>query len=136
MSPLQPVVQRAPVALRSRRPGAPPACRENVWERSRFEWRTGMPGDPFALLTEFLANQGITLREVGFSRSVTPDLCGAAVLLGASLAPGSRPSPASAVPDLVCVVYEHQSVSGVSSPRPAARFELGDWRPSWSNDRH
>jgi para-aminobenzoate synthetase component 1 len=37
---------------------------------------------------------------------------------------------------VVCVVYEHQSVSGVSSPRPAARFEIGDWRPSWSNDRH
>jgi para-aminobenzoate synthetase component 1 len=95
-----------------------------------------MPGDPFALLTEFLADQGITQREIGSSRSVTTDLCGAAVLLGASLAPGSRPSPVPAVPDLVCVTYEHRPIRRVSSAPPAADFDIGGWRPSWSNDRH
>jgi para-aminobenzoate synthetase component I len=95
-----------------------------------------MPGDPHQLLTEYLADQGITQRELGKPRSVTSSLCGAAVLLGASLAPGSRPSPAPAVPDLVCVVYEHRSISHVSSLRPAAGFHIGDWRPSWSNDGH
>jgi para-aminobenzoate synthetase component 1 len=95
-----------------------------------------MPGDPFALLTEFLADQGITQREIGSSHSVTTDLCGAAVLLGASLAPGSRPSPVPAVPDLVCVAYEHRPIRRASLVPPAAHFDLGIWRPSWSNDRH
>src|SRR5690349_15410933 len=83
-------------------------CHAEAWERSRLEWRFGSPGDPASLLQGFLAEQGITLSDVARLPSVTDhhesDVCGAAVLI----APGGAPTPAPAVPDLVCVVYGHR----------------------------
>jgi para-aminobenzoate synthetase component 1 len=103
-----------------------------------MEWRYGSPGDPARMIENFLAEQGITLSEIGQLHSVTNHgasaVCGAAVLIS----PGGAASPAPGVPDVVCVVYGHRPVSQPGSFRspPATRFEVGPWRPSWSNEEH
>src|SRR5215813_9643922 len=51
--------------------GLPSRCHGQVWERSRMEWRLGSPGDPARVLEDFLADQGVTVSEIGRSRSVT-----------------------------------------------------------------
>jgi len=47
---------------------------------------------------------------------------------------GGRGSPSPAVPDLVCVVYEHGPA--VSPGLPAGTFDLGPWRASWTPAQH
>ncbi|HZN19078.1 MAG TPA: chorismate-binding protein [Micromonosporaceae bacterium] len=102
-------------------PGAPRRCAGRLREWSRLEWRVGDGGDPAALVTTFLEDAGLRVGDLsptrvnGSSRQHGPDdgLCGAALLVSAAAgavlaggAPGPA-SPATAVPDVVAVVYGH-----------------------------
>src|SRR3569833_376724 len=77
---------------------------------------------------------GVTVRDLRRPRNVPEhDVCGAIVLLGS---PGGKPSPATSVPDLVCVVYGHSRPGSAGPPNQRSQFGLGRWTPSWPNDEH
>ncbi|HET8680251.1 MAG TPA: chorismate-binding protein [Micromonosporaceae bacterium] len=159
-------------------PGAPRRCAGRLREWARLEWRVGDGGDPAALVTTFLEEAGLRVGELspardnGSPRRHGPDdgVCGAALLVsaaaGAVLA-GAGPgpaSPATAVPDVVAVVYGHgpavrpwrATAAGpwvpdvVTGPRRAdgdargwpgggpvaAGWRVGAWVPSWTRAEH
>jgi para-aminobenzoate synthetase component 1 len=132
-------------------PGMPATCIGRSWERSRFEWRLGDPGDPAALVSSFLSGYGLgvpTERPAAGSG----DVCGAALLVsaagGAAMIGGAqgRPSPAPEVPDVVAVVFTHTAPtvpqpSGDGGGREHSRegageWAVGPWRPSWPAAAH
>ncbi|MBV1853050.1 chorismate-binding protein [Catellatospora tritici] len=134
-------------------PGIPASCRDQAWERSRFEWRVGDPGDPAALVEAFLSRHNLIVNDLsGRCSSEVPDpehdICGAALFVsaagGAVLAGGAlgAPSPVPAVPDVVAVVYEHsatvrpQSEPDAPSGQTDGDWRLGPWRPSWTPAAH
>src|SRR5258706_3760819 len=90
-----------------------------AWERSRFLWRIGQPGDPALLLTAFLASHGLGLPALSPLASVTEgshyshSVCGARLFVsaaaGASLigAAAGAPRPAPAVSGLVGTPDSH-----------------------------
>ncbi|HET8661755.1 MAG TPA: chorismate-binding protein [Micromonosporaceae bacterium] len=140
LGPLVPGVPPHPVGCP---PGAPRRCAGRLREWSRLEWRVGDGGDPAALVTTFLEDAGLPVGDLSptrvnrSSRQHGPDdgLCGAALLVSAGAgavlagrAPGPA-SPATAVPDVVAVVYGH---------RPAVRHRpataAGPWGGSPSED--
>jgi para-aminobenzoate synthetase component 1 len=146
--PLVPAPARPPAVP----PGCPPACGPRLRERDRLQWRLGDPGDPAALVTEFLAEHGLPVRDLAVPARDTHDDSGAA--LHVSAAAGARmtggaegaASPAPAVPDLVAVVYAHADPAddptrnlGVHtdlSLEKARRLTIGPWVPSWSTEAH
>jgi para-aminobenzoate synthetase component I len=112
---------------------------DQPWERSRTEWWVGDGGDPASLVEDFLADQGLPVRDLaatghryGPAREATLFLSAAACARLAG-APTGPPSPAPAVPDLVVVVQEDRA----APPRPpAGPWRVGRWRASWSPARH
>ena len=125
------------------------AMSDQPWERSRLEWRVGDPGDPAALLEDFLGDQGLPVRNLAGSDPRPPDhgAAGGTVLVSAAAgavmagAPVGPPSPAPEVPDLVAVVYRPgpPSTSGrqpLRDPGPPEPWRLRGWRASWSPHRH
>jgi para-aminobenzoate synthetase component 1 len=121
--------------------GRPSSCYAELRERSRFEWRIDDAGDPAQLLEDFLAANGLPVRDVARVGGAHTDRCGASVFVSAAAgarmvgAPPGRPSPAPAVPDVVAVVYAHDA----TAPPPRGgreRWRLGPWRDSWTAAEH
>jgi len=108
-------------------------------EVARLEWWVADGGDPIDLLCAFLVRYG--LGSPGQDELITGrDQLGAVVYLSAAAGAvtlGVRqgaPSPAPAVPDLACVVYQR---TGAASPeRQAGPWSLGAWEPSWTAAEH
>ena len=130
-------------------PGCPASCAPRLRERDRLQWRIDDPGDPAALVTEFLAEHGLPVRDLAVPARRVDDhsgLCGAALHVsaraGARMAGGAEgpASPASTVPDVVAVVYEHadpaEGPPGHPGPPGPDPFTVGRWTPSWSPDAH
>lgn len=76
-------------------------------ERSRLEWRIGDSGDPAGLVEDFLADQGLPVRDLaglpGPGARTGPEASlFVSAAAGAQLAggPTGRPSPVPAVPDV------------------------------------
>lgn len=121
--------------------GRPSSCYAQLRERSRFEWRIDDAGDPAQLLEDFLAANGLPVRDVARVGGAHTDRCGASVFVSAAAgarmigAPPGRPSPAPAVPDVVAVVYAHD---GTAAPPSGGqeRWRLGPWRDSWTAAEH
>jgi para-aminobenzoate synthetase component 1 len=132
-----------------------PSAPTRLWERSRLEWRLADGGDPAALVEDFLADQGLAVRDLSVPDGAVPDLTVSsgrrnpteggptATLLvsaaaGAYLAglPAGAGSPAPEVPDLVAVVWEPGAGESDAGSRPDPGWRLGRWRPSWSPRRH
>jgi para-aminobenzoate synthetase component 1 len=126
---------------------------ERLWERSRFEWRLGQPGDPATLVEDFLAGHGLPVRRLADpapARAPTGATAGPA--LGASLfvsaaagarlvgAPPGAASPCPQLPDVVAVVWAApapgEGVADPSAAAPADRWRIGPWRASWSARQH
>lgn len=156
MNTFRPYVLESGAAPPARPPGSPLTCFHRTWERSRWEWRVGDPGDPAALVEAFLDHHGLPVRDLARpGRRPGPhaagDVCGAALFVsaaaGAQLAgrPPGAPSPIPVVPDVVAVVYAHRGGPPAGKARPGpprtvgrARrpFTLGPWRDSWTPAEH
>lgn len=118
-------------------PGTPKLWRGRLVECDRWEWRVGDPGDPIDRLVSFLDGHG--LENAGHGPGIGHRR-GAALLVGAAAgavsvgaAPGQA-TPAPAIPDVAAIVYD---LADTEVPgRPAGRFELGEWRTSWTDADH
>lgn len=145
---------------RFRLPG--PRTPDQQWERSRWEWRHTDGGDPATLVEDFLADNGIAVRNLAAAGpgSAAPTAGGVSATLFVSAAAGAylagaptgATSPAPAVPDLVAVVWEpgagtpdRPGPGGAGQPprarsgparRPEPAWWLGRWEASWSPDQH
>ncbi|GGK08456.1 hypothetical protein GCM10010123_43000 [Pilimelia anulata] len=103
----------------------PPAANGGrlLTERERFAWRRGDPGDPLALLADFLAAHGLPAREVARPGGGPGAAAGAAVYVSAAAsaaaigAPPGPPSPAPTLPDVVAIAY---AAPDHPAPPPAA----------------
>ena len=115
-------------------PGAPPVWAGPRTEVDRWEWREGDPGDPVALLADFLAAHGL----VGEPSAQGGDTAVALLLgaVGCARIGGVPPGPASpvpAVPELAAVAYR----LGGEPPEPAPAVDrVGPWTTSWSDAEH
>ena len=131
-------------------PVIPKSCRGHAVERARLKWRLGEPGDPAALLEDFLAGQGLPVVDLSAATVSVPgadarshDVCGAAVYLsaaaGAALVGGApgRLSPVPELPDCVAIVYAHgHDLITESEILVLSDWRLGSWRPSWTDADH
>jgi hypothetical protein len=97
-----------------RPPGAPPVWAGPRTEVDRLEWREGDPGDPAALLADFLAAHGLAgapSTQVG--DTAVSLLLGAVGCARVGGLPTGRATPVPAVPELAAVAHR---LGG--SPRP------------------
>src|SRR4051812_12407972 len=121
-------------------PGAPASCQGRHRASTVFRWFRCDGGDPAKLVADFLAGNGLAVRN--FGRTVTEEhptgagtVCGAALYVSAAAGsvmaggPAGAPSPVPAIPDVYAVVYVHSAGSVPSAP--AGPWELGRWTPSW-----
>ncbi len=117
-----------------RPPGTPPAWRGALVERERWEWRDGDPGDPAALLTDFLAEHGLDGEPAGQRGDTAVALLAGAVGCAriAFLSTG-RSSPVPAVPEVVAVAY---AVGTDQAATPPAARGVSGWRASWTDAEH
>ena len=123
-----------------------------------FEWFLGDGGDPAELVTAWLADNGLPVRNLPRTASSFHPIdvgspCGASLYVSAAAGsvmaggvPG-RPTPVPGIPDVVAVLYVHTDgplipESGLS-PRPAdhgesesGEWSVGPWRDSWSPAEH
>jgi len=110
------------------------------WERSRWEWRVGDPGDPAAGVTAFLA--GFGLGRPGVGPGPDPAVCGATLFIsaaaGAVMAAGplGPPSPVPAVPDVVAVVHGHDGAREAPAEVSSRPWRCGPWERSWTLAEH
>jgi para-aminobenzoate synthetase component 1 len=114
-----------------------------------FQWRASDGGDGAERLADFLASNGLPVRNIGRSVSrIHPirdgQTCGAALYVSAAagcVMAGGRPgapSPVPAIPDIYAVVFGHRCAPAHQklSDMRIGRFDLGQWDPSWSPDEH
>jgi para-aminobenzoate synthetase component 1 len=111
-----------------------------------MEWRRAEGGDPAELVEDFLADQGLPVRDLaapGRSGNPTGRAGGASLFFSAAAgayltgAPSGRPSPAPAVPDVVAVAWHPCGPAPAATPgQPPGRWRLGRWRASWSPAEH
>jgi para-aminobenzoate synthetase component I len=130
-------------------PRLPVAWRDRLVEVDRLEWRRGDPGEPAALVEDYLHGAGFAVRDLASGRRGTPaaGVAGAAVLLGAEACAaasvdgqGLPPGPASPVPEVpdVAVVLLALAESPGPAPRaaPQTEWQVGSWSSSWSPEEH
>jgi para-aminobenzoate synthetase component I len=146
-------------------PGAPASCQGRHRPSDRFSWWLADGGDPAELVSGFLSDNGLMVRDLGRTadlfQPVGPGaVCGAALYVSAAAGsvlaggPPGAPSPAPALPDVFAVVYVHDDGGrrpvpgrdrppadspGGDGPRPAghaAGWRLGRWRDSWTPAEH
>nr|WP_232234707.1 chorismate-binding protein [Actinoplanes sp. N902-109] len=121
----------------------------------RFEWFRSDGGDPAELVTQWLAGNGLPVRDLILS--ATPfhpigdgSVCGSSLFVSADAcsvmaggAPGA-PAPVPGIPDVAAVLYVHDDAAGAG---PAVGesdaggdnqypWWLGDWVPSWTPAEH
>ncbi|MGA5298612.1 chorismate-binding protein [Nucisporomicrobium flavum] len=142
----------------ARPPGSPASCLHRHRPSSVFEWFQGDGGDPAELVTAWLADNGLPVRNlVRTANQIHPfgvgTPCGASLYVSAAAgsvmaggAPG-RPSPVPEIPDVAAVLYVHTAEvpnreSGLS-PRAADHgasttpaWSLGPWEDSWTAADH
>lgn len=121
--------------------------------RARLTWRVGDPGDPAALLEDFLAAAGLPARDLaraGGPRDRVGEGPVATLLVSAAAgavmtgAPVGAPSPAPEVPDVVAVVHDGPPAGPVARGGPDGdaddgarqRPTVGEWEPSWTPAEH
>ncbi|MEV6302127.1 chorismate-binding protein [Actinoplanes sp. NPDC051861] len=111
-----------------------------------FRWHRGDPGDPAELVSDFLADNGLPVRNLGrtddkkktFGDST---ICGAALYVsadaGSVMAGGTvgAPSPVPVIPDVYAVVYGHISMPSGKIGK-AGPWRIGPWVDSWTRDEH
>ncbi|MEV4705180.1 chorismate-binding protein [Actinoplanes sp. NPDC049316] len=142
----------------ARPPGSPASCQRRHRPSCRFEWFLGDGGDPAELVTAWLADNGLPVRNLVRTASNfhpidvgTP--CGASLYVSAAAgsvmaggAPG-RPSPVPEIPDVAAVLYVHTEPAPIPesglSPRPkdhgespTVAWSLGGWEDSWTPADH
>ncbi len=134
-------------------PGAPASCQGRHRASTVFQWFGCDGGDPAELVSAFLADNGLPVRNIGrTAEQVHPTgagtVCGSALYVSAAagsvMAGGAvaAPSPVPGIPDVYAVVHVHTDPAPeVSGPRsedgPAAQpWSLGRWTPSWSRAQH
>lgn len=118
-------------------------------EQNRLEWRVGDPGDPALLLEDFLAAEGLPVRDLTALKNdsgviqVTAGAQPQAALLisaaaGAAMvgADPGPPSPAPEVPDLVAVVRHAEQPPPVVTAELQPSLWVGEWKPSWTPAEH
>jgi para-aminobenzoate synthetase component 1 len=151
MITLRPVVVDS-IAMRGIHPPVvPKSCRGRTTERARLSWRLGDPGDPALELENFLAAQGLPVRDLSTiptlpagADAARHDVCGAAVFVSAAAgatmigAPVGALSSLSDLPDVVAIVYTHSH--NLTTERddlgPSRGWRLGSWEPSWTAGEH
>lgn len=106
-------------------------------------WHRSDGGDPAELVSDYLAGNGLDVRNIGRTApQVHPtgagSICGAALYVSADAgsvmaggAAGAR-TPVPSIPDVYAVVYEH----GPAVVPPPAGWDLGEWEPSWTPREH
>ncbi|MGK5681482.1 chorismate-binding protein [Actinoplanes sp. URMC 104] len=104
-------------------PASPASCLGRHRPSNFFQWSRWDGGDPAELVAEYLAANGLGVRNIGRTASeIHPtgagSLCGAALYVSADAAcvmaggaPGA-PTPIPAVPDVYAVVFEHYDPDG------------------------
>jgi para-aminobenzoate synthetase component I len=142
------VVDHFPTPPFSGPPGCPASCQGRHRASSAFRWSIGAGGDPYELVTRYLSEGGLRVRELGRTASLfhpvgSGTVCGAALYVSAASAsvtiggPSGAPSPVPGIPDVFAQIYVHTdrlpSSAGDSAP---AAWRLGAWRDSWSRDEH
>ena len=114
------------------------------WERSRWEWRIGDPGEPAAGVAAFLAEFGLGLPGAA-GPDPDPAVCGAMLFISAAAGavmvggPVGAPSPVPAVPDVVAVVHGHDGARAGEAPAEASSaqpWRCGPWERSWTPSEH
>ncbi|WP_411267248.1 chorismate-binding protein [Actinoplanes sp. KI2] len=132
-----------PTPPSGRPPGAPASCQRRHRALASFEWFRWDGGDPAELVADFLAGNGLCVRNIGRTDDqVRPtsagNLCGAALYVSAAAGsvmaggPVAAPSPVPAIPDVYAVIYEHSWPDGdgtpqrPSRPRPGSRWPDGE----------
>ncbi|WP_285472575.1 chorismate-binding protein [Actinoplanes sp. NBRC 101535] len=127
-------------------PGAPGGCQARHHALRVFRWHRGDPGDPAELVSGFLADNGLPVRNLGRTadknRTIGDStICGAAlyvsadagcVMAGAAL---GAPTPVPSIPDVYAVIYGHSSFSNRLS-ETGRSWRLGDWQTSWTPADH
>jgi para-aminobenzoate synthetase component I len=134
---------------RGAQPTHPAACVGRLREHRRFTWSVRDGGDCAELVTAFLSDNGLPVRDLrrtadGQHPYGRLRVCGAALYVSAAAgaylagAPAGRPSPVPAVPDVVAVVYTH-GARHAEPPLPRPRrggLALRDRHCSWTPSRH
>ncbi|MFD1370614.1 chorismate-binding protein [Actinoplanes sichuanensis] len=154
------VVDHCPLPPIGRPPGAPAGCHARHHALSAFRWHRGDPDDPAELVAQFLADNGLPVRNLGrtgdkYQTIGDGEICGASLYVSADAGAvmaggviGSR-SPVPGIPDVYAVVYRHArdvTPSGDMSASPwglgsrqsgrTESWSLGPWRESWTRDEH
>ncbi|WP_433788820.1 chorismate-binding protein [Actinoplanes sp. CA-252034] len=141
------VVDHCPLPPIGRPPGAPASCHARHHALSTFRWHQGDPGDPAELVAEFLADNGLPVRNLGrtgdkYQTIGDGEVCGASLYVSADAGAvmaggviGSR-SPVPGIPDVYAVVYRHARDVTPTGDMSGDRWSLGPWRESWTRERH
>jgi para-aminobenzoate synthetase component 1 len=111
-----------------------------------MEWRMADGGDPAELVEDFLADQGLPVRDLAAparSGNHAGRAGGASLFFSAAAgaylagAPSGRLSPAPVVPDVVAVAWHPGGPAPAATPgQPPGRWRLGRWRASWTAAEH
>ncbi|HEV8567574.1 MAG TPA: chorismate-binding protein [Actinoplanes sp.] len=132
-----------------RPPGSPASCQGRYRPSSAFSWSIGDGGDPAELVTSYLSEGGLPVRELGRTANLfhpvgLGTVCGAALYVSAAAGsvmiggPPGAPSPVPGIPDVVAVLYVHTDDRPGRPPTRAAvpPWRLGGWWESWSRTDH
>ncbi|MEV4282110.1 chorismate-binding protein [Actinoplanes xinjiangensis] len=130
-----------------RPPAAPADCHARHHALSAFRWHRGDPGDPAELVAQYLADNGLPVRNLGrtgdkYQTIGDGDICGASLYVSADAGAvmaggviGSR-SPVPGIPDVYAVVYRHARDVTPTGDMSGDRWSLGPWRESWTRADH
>ncbi|WP_436536790.1 chorismate-binding protein [Actinoplanes sp. HUAS TT8] len=145
-------VGHSPVPPPGAPPAAPAACNARHHALRSFSWHRGDSGDPAELLTEFLAGNGLPVRNLGrsddkYRTNSHSAICGASLYVSAdagsvmiNVTPGSA-SPVPSIPDIYAVVWGHTTCGStpyweLGSWPSTVDWELGAWTESWTRADH
>jgi len=131
----------------------PAGCRAHATELARWQWRLADAGDPAELVTKFLSEYGLATA-LGSTHEPPHDrtpICGAGLFIsaaaGVEMVAARRPSlvgspsPTSALPDVVAVVYADRASSpaghgGTDWFSAPTGVDVGEWVASWTPEVH
>jgi para-aminobenzoate synthetase component 1 len=112
-----------------------------------FRWFGCDGGDPAELVSAFLADNGLPVRNIGrTAEEIHPTgagtLCGSALYVSAAagsvMAGGASAaaSPVPGIPDVYAAVHVHTDPADFDGAAAAQPWSLGRWTPSWSAREH